>query len=101
MSGPGDPDGEVNGDEAAWRDLVARLESSPSRTGVAPWPAREDLPETEEPETAGRPVLQDRPVSGSCPVLAARPASGSRAVSAGHPLLPGRRVAGSCTASRS
>lgn len=44
MSGAGDTDGEVSRDEAAWRDLIARLElpADPSQTRV-PWPAREDL----------------------------------------------------------
>jgi hypothetical protein len=46
MSGPGDIDGEVSGDEAAWRDLIARFDTPADRitTGV-PWPAREDLSE--------------------------------------------------------
>ncbi len=48
MSGPGDVDGEVSGDEAAWRDLVARLESpAKPAAAAAPWPAREDLPADE------------------------------------------------------
>jgi hypothetical protein len=44
MSGSGDIDGEVSGEEAAWRDLVARFDS-PGQPDVAaaPWPAREDL----------------------------------------------------------
>ncbi len=46
MSGPGDIDGEVSGDEAAWRDLIARFDvpADPASTDV-PWPAREDLPD--------------------------------------------------------
>ena len=53
MSGPGDVDGEVSGDEAAWRDLVARFESSPSQaTETAPWPAREDLAAERQPTAA-------------------------------------------------
>src|ERR1700729_2178458 len=46
MSGPGDIDGEVSGDEAAWRDLIARFDvpADPAITDV-PWPAREDLPD--------------------------------------------------------
>jgi hypothetical protein len=56
MSGPGDVDGEVSGDEAAWRDLVARLESPTARAAdAAPWPAREDLPADEMPEPAPPP----------------------------------------------
>jgi hypothetical protein len=46
MSGPGDIGGEVSGDEAAWRDLVARFDVPTDRTtAVVPWPAIEDLPE--------------------------------------------------------
>jgi hypothetical protein len=46
MSGPGDIGGEVSGDEAAWRDLVARFDVPTDRTTtVVPWPAIEDLPE--------------------------------------------------------
>jgi hypothetical protein len=65
MSGPGDIDGEVSGEEAAWRDLVARYEA-PRETDVAdaPWPAEEDLPEAgtataELPATQGEPDGQD------------------------------------------
>jgi hypothetical protein len=45
MSGPGDIGGDVSGDEAAWRDLIARYDV-PADTQVSdpPWPAREDLP---------------------------------------------------------
>jgi hypothetical protein len=54
MSGPGDVDGEVSGDEAAWRDLVARLESPVGQaTEVVPWPAREDIPAAENPTPSG------------------------------------------------
>lgn len=51
MSGPGDIGGEVSGDEAAWRDLIARFDV-PADTQVsdAPWPACEDLP---QPTTDG------------------------------------------------
>ena len=46
MSGSGDIDPDVSGEEAAWRDLVARFDA-PSQTDVAavPWPARENLPD--------------------------------------------------------
>jgi hypothetical protein len=64
MSGPGDIDGEVSGEEAAWRDLVARFDA-PCDTDVAdaPWPAEEDLPESdtaaaELPATQGEPGTQ-------------------------------------------
>ena len=46
MSGPGDIGGEVSGDEAAWRDLIARFDSPAGQAATAvPWPAREDLPD--------------------------------------------------------
>jgi len=51
MSGPGDIGGEVSGDEAAWRDLIARFDSpaDPARP-QAPWPDREDLPDSDAPQ---------------------------------------------------
>lgn len=44
MNGPGDIGGEVSGEEAAWRDLVARydLPADVDPAG-APWPDRENL----------------------------------------------------------
>ena len=47
MSGPGDIGGEVSGDEAAWRDLIARFDV-PADLGTAkhPWPSSEDVPGT-------------------------------------------------------
>ena len=45
MSSSGDIGGEVSGDEAAWRDLIARFDSPAyPDSDVAPWPSREDLP---------------------------------------------------------
>ena len=45
MSGPGDIGGDVSGDEAAWRDLVARFDV-PADVDEAqhPWPSSEDVP---------------------------------------------------------
>jgi hypothetical protein len=45
MSGPGDIGGEVSGDEAAWRDLIAHFDD-PAGAGLAevPWPASENVP---------------------------------------------------------
>jgi hypothetical protein len=53
MTSSGDVGGEVSGEEAAWRDLIARF-NVPADTSceVAPWPSREDLP---DPEAAGAP----------------------------------------------
>jgi len=54
MSGPGDINGGVSGDEAAWRELIARFDVPMDRTTtVVPWPAREDLPDS--PGPAGPP----------------------------------------------
>jgi hypothetical protein len=60
MSGPGDIGGEVSGDEAAWRDLIARFDTPGDLTDAdAPWPASEDLPapddggDAEPPPVAG------------------------------------------------
>jgi hypothetical protein len=58
MSGPGDIEGDVSGDEAAWRDLVARFDApaAPAADVAAPWPAAEDVPDQEatpaDPSTA-------------------------------------------------
>jgi len=44
MSGPGDIDGEVSGDEAAWRDLIAHFDDPAGpELGEAPWPASENV----------------------------------------------------------
>lgn len=65
MSGPGDVGGEVSGDEAAWRDLVARFESSTSHaTETAPWPDREDLPAEPQATAADQPPEATSPEAG-------------------------------------
>ena|SRR5215469_8801417 len=52
MSGPGDVGGEVSGEEAAWRDLVARYDAPAQEYAEAvPWPEREDLARPVEAET--------------------------------------------------
>jgi hypothetical protein len=73
MSGTGDIGGEVSGEEAAWRDLIARFDSPGSTVAdTAPWPAREDLPDAgistdvptapqePEPEAANGSIVADR-----------------------------------------
>jgi hypothetical protein len=67
MSGPGDIDGEVSGDEAAWRDLIARFDDPADRISAGvPWPAREDLSEPTSPaETAD--TLIDSPEGSVAP----------------------------------
>jgi hypothetical protein len=60
-SGPGDIGGEVSGEEAAWRDLVARFDA-PTETDIAgvPWPAEEGLPESDT-AAAELPTSQGEP----------------------------------------
>jgi hypothetical protein len=44
MSSSGAFGGEVSGEEAAWRDFVARFDAPADvASGLAPWPSREDL----------------------------------------------------------
>lgn len=46
MSGPGDVGGEVSGEEAAWRELVAHYDLAANQDlDNPPWPDRESLPE--------------------------------------------------------
>jgi len=50
MSGPGDVGGEVSGDEAAWRDLIARFQVPADQAETErPWPTSEDLPDSPRP----------------------------------------------------
>jgi hypothetical protein len=53
----GDIGGEVSGEEAAWRDLIARFDAPGDLSVSAPWPASEDLPDADSPAatTAGTP----------------------------------------------
>jgi hypothetical protein len=45
MGGPGDIGGEVSGEEAAWRDLIAHYDLQEDLSSEAvPWPERESLP---------------------------------------------------------
>jgi hypothetical protein len=47
VAGNEDLDGDVSGEEAAWRDLVARFDLPvDTEAADAPWPARENLTET-------------------------------------------------------
>lgn len=72
MSGPGDIDGEVSGDEAAWRDLIARFDDPAGQDlAQAPWPSQEDLPA--RPATpAGQPGLAEGADSPADPDQIAR-----------------------------
>jgi hypothetical protein len=77
MSGPGDVDGEVSGDEAAWRDLVARFEASPGQaTETAPWPAREDLPAGQQATADQQATASEQP-PGAGSTATGAPAMGS------------------------
>jgi hypothetical protein len=83
MSGPGDVGGEVSGEEAAWRDLVARFDSPADLdSDVTPWPSRENLAEratsTAEPASspdqsaglrAGDYVVPDRSIADRTRVI--------------------------------
>jgi hypothetical protein len=68
MSGPGDVGGEVSGEEAAWRQLVAQYDLTVGQdVDNPPWPERESLPEPGRrqarssiaPDGAGRDGVQD------------------------------------------
>lgn len=76
MSGPGDIDGEVSGDEAAWRDLIARFDEADPSADQAPWPDREDLPSRPAPATPV--VRQDQP--GEQPAGSALPPDRTRVI---------------------
>lgn len=56
----------ADGDEAAWRDLIARFDMPAGQLDAAPWPDRESLatgppdPETPDPETPDPPTPDPR-----------------------------------------
>lgn len=86
MSGPGDIGGEVSGDEAAWRDLIARFDVPTDRTTVvAPWPAIEDLPGRPSP---ARPASADPSVPMTDPSGKTLASPGSIADISGGPADP-------------
>jgi hypothetical protein len=70
MSGPGDIDGQVSGDEAAWRDLIARFDAPTDESTDPPWPSSEDVewPTASDADPAG-------PGSASTDLLSADPGS--------------------------
>ena len=79
MSGPGDIDGEVSGDEAAWRDLIARFDDPADGTSMgSPWPASEDLrePGDSQPEDDRGPAEHG---SGPADIRPGREERGARA----------------------
>jgi hypothetical protein len=78
MNGPGDIDGEVSGDEAAWRDLVARFDSQSEHADVStPWPARENL--ADDPAPDGDPA-PPRDLPGPLPAGAVQPYDRARVI---------------------
>lgn len=88
MSGPGDVGGDVSGDEAAWRDLIARFDSPAAQaTEAVPWPASEDLPDSGVPASplpgssgpdSGRPAEPE--ASGTSAVEGYVPPEGTRII---------------------
>jgi hypothetical protein len=66
MSGPGDISGEVSGDEAAWRDLVARFDRPVEpEAAESPWPPSENIPDS--PPAAGADPLTPQDQAGPRP----------------------------------
>src|SRR5215469_1163060 len=74
MSGPGDIGGEVSGDEAAWRDLIARFDVPADQEDAKhPWPSSEDLPGT---PLGARSTADQSPGDGTDPLITADYADG-------------------------
>lgn len=75
--------GEVSGDEAAWREIVARFAAAAAGDpDAAPWPAREDLA---VPPVPPAPVAPGDPVMGPL----ARPGPGGFRAHVVRPAAPG------------
>jgi hypothetical protein len=111
VGGNGDVDGDVSGEEAAWRDLIARFDLPVDTASTqAPWPAREDLggaasdrPQPERDSAVGRDQAgppgpagppgrigpAGRPASGGFPGPAGIPGPASRPGSASRPRQDG------------
>jgi hypothetical protein len=72
MSGPGDIDGEVSGDEAAWRDLIAHFDDPAGpEFSEAPWPASENVPDPARGSDTSTGTGQPDAVSGPDPATTA------------------------------
>jgi hypothetical protein len=63
----GDIGGEVSGEEAAWRDLIARFDAPGDLSVSAPWPASEDLPTTDSPTATPAGGTPDGSTAGGTP----------------------------------
>src|SRR5579875_560708 len=59
-------EGEPGGEEAAWRDLMARYAEPADPAGWHPWPDREDLPDPGSPP--GRTRSRPGPPPGTAPL---------------------------------
>jgi hypothetical protein len=111
MSGPGDIDGEVSGDEAAWRDLIAHFDDPAGpELAEAPWPASENVPgpssETDRKSESGHALRPDagsgvqdaddgigrRTGTGPAPASAETTDRGERQHGASNPFLPSDRT---------
>lgn len=87
MAGNEGVDGDVSGEEAAWRDLVARFDLPvETESEQAPWPARENL--TESARDRQRPD-QDAEAGWDDPGAAGRASPGGRPGPASLPTRPG------------
>jgi hypothetical protein len=80
--------GGVTGEEAAWRDLVARYDmTADEHAGAVPWPDRENLPEPPARERPAEPGPGPRPAGGAG---RAGPASGADRTRVIRPATPPR-----------
>ena len=84
MSGPGDIDGQVSGDEAAWRDLIARFDAPADESTDPPWPSSEDVawPTPSDSDPAG-----PGPASSDLPSADAASADSSKTDAAGADVV--------------
>lgn len=105
-SANGDAGPDASGEEAAWRDLIARFELPADETAAAPpWPSREDLPDSpaefrqapELPAGLGGGVIPDESARTADPAASpsltddsgtADPASQARVVRHARPVPP-------------
>ncbi len=81
MSSSGDIGGEVSGEEAAWRDLIARFDAPAYADVDRPWPSRENLPDAVQPgadeAAAADPAVAAGPAAGAESATEPGPPAGS------------------------
>jgi hypothetical protein len=89
--GDGDVHGDVSGEEAAWRDLIARFDLPVDTvTAKPPWPAREDLAEPAEEPAADRGTSEARETRETTDTAVGRDQAGQGPASLRRPAgLPG------------